>query len=299
VIRSTFDRLLHEPLHRSGQRALQLALGAMICFRVITEWPAISYLFGPHSIASIEPSVSSYLAAKAFSTDFRAHATLAIEAGLASCLALGFATRWATIALLLVVKIVFARQPWILDGGDNVVGVVLPYMCFLLPARTKNWHAGIRVWLHNLGVIAIIAQTCIIYWTAGFYKIQGSMWTGGTALYAISQVDLFSTPLSSAMFKNPWIVTICTYATMIHQIWFPIAIFTRLRPLWIAVGTMFHISIAILMGLLPFSIIMMGMEWVTLRDAEFAYLGRSLSRSRQFITRAIRLRPSLARAGQR
>lgn len=295
-MRAAFEVLSRAPLHRTGQRALQIAIGAMICFRLVTEWPVIDYLLGPHGIASVEQPATWFarVAARMFSTDLSARATLVLEGGLATCLVVGVSTRITTILLLAVVKVIQARQPWILDGGDNVVAVALLHMCLLLPAGPAPTRTRLTVWLHNLGIVGLIAQTCIIYVAAGFYKMQGSLWTNGTAPYAISQVDVFSIPVSRSLFMNHWATTVGCYVTMFYQVWFPIAVFTKLRHVWIATGTLFHVGIAVMMGLVPFSIVMIDLDWLALTDKEFAVVAQYLGRIRQ---RAATIWLSKAREG--
>ncbi|CAM5640144.1 HTTM domain-containing protein OS=Streptomyces antimycoticus OX=68175 GN=SSPO_050670 PE=4 SV=1 [Streptomyces antimycoticus] len=42
---------------------------------------------------------------------------------------------------------------------------------------------------HNGVLVVIMAEVCLLYATAGWYKIQGSRWQDGTALYYPLQLD--------------------------------------------------------------------------------------------------------------
>ena len=46
--------------------------------------------------------------------------------------------------------------------------------------------------VHNGALLVIMAEVCLIYATAGWYKIQGSRWQDGTALYYPLHLDYFS-----------------------------------------------------------------------------------------------------------
>ena len=59
------------------------------------------------------------------------------------------------------------------------------------------------------------------------------------------------------------------YGTVFFQLYFPIAIFSRVRLLWIGVGVVMHLMIAITMGLFTFSCVMIGLEMFLLRDDEY------------------------------
>jgi uncharacterized membrane protein YphA (DoxX/SURF4 family) len=146
------------------------------------------------------------------------------------------------------------------------------YLIFALPAGTTVRPGSLGVWIHNVAVLAIGAQLAILYFTSGFMKLNGYTWHHGTALYLISQVEWFSLPSTRDWFKDPTLVTIASYATMVFQVWFPIAIVSPLRRLFVAVGIAFHIGIAITMGLVTFSTIMIGLELFLLRDADFERL---------------------------
>ena len=46
--------------------------------------------------------------------------------------------------------------------------------------------------VHNAALFVIMAEACLIYATAGWYKIQGSRWQDGTAVYYPLHLDYFS-----------------------------------------------------------------------------------------------------------
>lgn len=46
--------------------------------------------------------------------------------------------------------------------------------------------------VHNAALMIIMAEACLIYATAGWYKIQGSRWQDGTAVYYPLHLDSFS-----------------------------------------------------------------------------------------------------------
>ncbi|KIF06711.1 membrane protein, partial [Streptomyces sp. RSD-27] len=74
--------------------------------------------------------------------------------------------------------------------------------------------------LHNAGMLVIMAEVCLIYATAGWYKIQGSRWQDGTALYYPLRLDYF-TPwpgLSGALAGSGVAVLLLTYGTVLVQV---------------------------------------------------------------------------------
>jgi predicted DCC family thiol-disulfide oxidoreductase YuxK len=118
--------------------------------------------------------------------------------------------------------------------------------------------------------MAIAAQLMILYVTSGFMKATGEPWSSGVALYNISQVDSFSLPALRDLFKNPYVTTLASYSAMFFLIWFPVAMFSRFKLLWLAMGISFHIGIGTFMGLVTFSSIMISLELFFITDEEHA-----------------------------
>ena len=264
-----------EPRQRIGIRTLQVAIGGVFIFRAFTELPFANYLYGINGIADdIEYAklygdfVGGYLDAF-FQLDFAAHTLLMVLAVCGICYVVDFNIRLITFLSIPIFNIIVERNNAIADGGDNITQLVLIYMLLLIPAGKKAKEGSLRVWFHNLGVIAIGAQIMILYFTAGFMKITGETWTSGIALFNVSQAEVFSLPAIREIFKNPYISTIASYTTIIFLIWFPIAMFSRLKLAWIFIGILFHLGILGFMGLVTFGVTMIGMELFFITDAEY------------------------------
>jgi hypothetical protein len=261
------------PRHRTGSRLLQVAVGLMIWFRLATEFRFASYFWGPHGVGQgkvqvFGPWIGRHLDV-AFHTELGTRVVLLVLAAAAVGLIAGRFTRVAAGSALLVEFLLEARLPELLDGGDNITRIILLYMIFLLPPRAAGRPGGLGTFLHNVAVLAIGAQLCVVYITAGFMKANGLRWSQGTALYLVSQIDWFSLPSSRWIFRNPFITTFATYGTVFFQLWFPIVIFSRLKTLWVLMGIGLHLGIAYTMGLVPFSTVMIGLELFLLDDRQW------------------------------
>src|SRR4030095_5031369 len=92
----------------------------------------------------------------------------------------------------------------------------------------------------------------------------------GIALYNISQVDTFSLPALRGLFKNPYLTTLASYSAMFFLMWFPMAMFSRFKLLWLAMGISFHLGIGTFMGLVTFSTVMISLELFFITDEEHA-----------------------------
>ncbi|WP_259454181.1 HTTM domain-containing protein [Streptomyces ginkgonis] len=145
--------------------------------------------------------------------------------------------------------------------------------------------------IHNATLLVIMFQVCLIYATAGWYKIQGSRWQDGTAVYYPMQLDYF-TPwpaLTDALSNSGLVVMALSYGTVFVQVAFLFALLNRRAKnvlLVLMIGE--HIGIAVLMGLPFFSLAMIAMDAVFLPTAFLLWLGSRTVRVRD---RLLRRRP--------
>jgi hypothetical protein len=279
-------------LHRRGVRYFRAMIGAALLFRVVTEIRYAAVLWGPGGFGygSQRRAFGDTLGAVldgAFEHPFGAHLFLCAEGLAAICLLVGRWERGAGAVAWLCVFCVGTRLPDLLDGGDNACTLALMFSVLLLPHRAAR-PGRFTTWCHNIGIALLWFQICLLYFTAGTMKLAGGVWRDGTALYYISNVKWFAHPWSMAIFKYALPATIAAYATMIHQIWFPVAVFTRLRLFWLAFGMTFHLAIAVLMGLVTFSCFMIALELVLIDDRQYAWLTDRLARGRRWCLAPLR-----------
>lgn len=291
-VREVWRWLADEPHQRQGIRLLQVSIGLMLLFRVFTEAPFAAYLWGPKGLGSAGSTVwvlgaLGSLLDRAFTTEAGTYGVLLVMACGAIGLITGYFTRVSTLLSLITFFLIEQRLLEIPDGGDNITRLVLTYMVFLLPAHAQPKRGSLRVWLHNVAVLAIILQVVILYATSGMMKAYGDRWHHGIAMYYISQVEWFSLPGLREMFKNPLTTMVSTYVPMFYQIFFPIALLSRIKIPWLLIGILFHISIAVFMGLVTFSTVMIGLELYLITDLEYermqAWARKSLSRSQRAV----------------
>ncbi|GGZ03980.1 HTTM domain-containing protein [Streptomyces nitrosporeus] len=136
---------------------------------------------------------------------------------------------------------------------------------------------------HHGALFVIMAEVCLIYATAGWYKIQGSLWQDGTALYYPLKLDYF-TPwqgVSDLLASSALIVLALTYVTVIVQVAFPFTLLNRKAKnvlLVLMIGE--HAGIAVLLGLPFFSMAMISVDAVFLPTVFLVWLGDKVSRGR-------------------
>ncbi|MGW3954086.1 HTTM domain-containing protein [Streptomyces sp. NPDC004752] len=251
-------------------------------------------------------------------------------------LLLGWRTRTASLLFMMGVLAIQNRNPFMGDGGDNVIHLMAIYLVFtrcgrvwsLDARRTAHTRAGGReggrdvvgivMWAFFTGVLAvatglgklntgwalllwgfafaqlawwlvrhhgpteprtvmemvgnlvhagamfvIAAQVCLIYAASGWYKIQGSFWQDGTALYYVLHLnDITPWPaVSHAVAQSSLIVLLLTYGTVIVEVAFPFTLFnSRVRTVVVAIMMSMHAGIGILLGLPFFALAMIAAD---------------------------------------
>lgn len=171
------------------------------------------------------------------------------------------------------------------DQGDNMFRIALILMFFADPAARwsidarrrakREWFpAGssgnqIGTVLHNLSLIALTAQVAFVYGSGGLFKAQGSPWAHGYAVYDPLQTMRFGTwPVLSDLI-TAWgpMVAIGTWGSILLQGAFLLALLSRPTRLIALFGILgFHIMIGVLMGLPWFSLTMIAIDSIFIRD---------------------------------
>ncbi|MEU9208793.1 HTTM domain-containing protein [Streptomyces sp. NPDC048415] len=137
--------------------------------------------------------------------------------------------------------------------------------------------------VHNAALLVIMAEACLIYATAGWYKIQGSRWQDGTAVYYPLHLDYFSPwpALSDLLAANGTMVMLVTYGTVIVQVAFPFTLFNRrVKNVLLAAMMTEHAVIAVVLGLPFFSLAMIAADAVFLPTSFLRRLGGWAARAR-------------------
>jgi hypothetical protein len=139
---------------------------------------------------------------------------------------------------------------------------------------------------HNAGLLVIMAQVCFIYATAGWYKVQGTRWQDGTAVYYPLKLDYF-TPwpgLADMMAGNGTMIMLLGYGTVFVQVAFPFTLFNRrLKNVLLTIMIIDHASIAVIMGLPFFSAAMISADLVFLPTVFLVWAGAKVTGAKNLL----------------
>lgn len=204
---------------------------------------------------------------------------------------LGWRTRFITPFVGFFYLSLVSNSTVLADGGDNLVRITLFFFIFmdlsqhwsldaLRKKRQLQTHPGKQPWiptwfstpLHNAGVILCAYQIMVVYVTSGIYKSQGAEWLNGTALYYSMTVDVFNVQplLSQLMWQSTLFVAVGTFLSIWVQLLFPLMVIwrpTRIFALLFLLGM--HFSIGLFLGIWPFSLPMMALDLLFVRDSSW------------------------------
>ncbi|OIQ19130.1 MAG: hypothetical protein BM556_07545 [Bacteriovorax sp. MedPE-SWde] len=143
--------------------------------------------------------------------------------------------------------------PSIADGGCAIILIFYFYSTLFTNGSTE-----VKKFINNFILLLIQLQVCFIYLSAGLAKANGKLWTRGVATYYALQVDQFSLPIvQGSLAKSSLFITLSSLGTLIFQLSFPYLVWNKkTRPLVILIGSLIHLQISLLMGLITFGFIM-------------------------------------------
>ncbi len=212
---------------------------------------------------------------------------------LAVAFILGWRTRIVTPILFVFYAGIVAQNVTIADGGNYFLRIMLIYLVFADVSRRWSLDARRRsrknlkesetgTVLHNLALCLVVGQLCMVYLEAGLYKVQGTLWQNGTAMYYPLQSQAYGVfPWVSDLATHfTWAVVLVTYFSVLIQIAFTFMLFNKITRRIALVGILaMHLGIALLMGLPFFSGVMASADAVLVSGATWivivGWLGRS------------------------
>lgn len=195
------------------------------------------------------------------------------------------------------------------DQGDNMYRIALLSLIFAdsasrwsLDARrrarvtvdpTKNF--VVRVWQgerllpewltnisHNLVLVSMTLHVCMVYASGALYKAGGEPWQQGYAIYNPLHVERFGPWPELSALLTTWApaVTVISWSSIIIQMCFPMMLLNRISRVIGLFGILsFHIGIAVLMGLPWFSLAMIAIDSIFIRDVTWRRMAAFVKRA--------------------
>ncbi|BAK18149.1 hypothetical protein SSIL_3726 [Solibacillus silvestris StLB046] len=270
-----------------GSSILRIGIGLVILYNYSINYSQRHFLWGSDGISKT-PNLNEYMNFSIYQfIDSTLYFDIIYHLGiiLAFLFAVGYKTVYVSILNYIFVFSLQQENGLILDGGSNIMIIVLFYMIFMktnayfsLDSQKYKETDKQNFYLcsiHNMALLAIIAQLSILYLNSALYKVMGETWQNGTAIYNILQVKDFNLPwLTDLIISSDTLVVISTYVTLLVQLAFPFMLFNKYtKYLMLLILVPMHIGIAFAMGLLTFSFIMIILDSLLITDKDYKILG--------------------------
>jgi hypothetical protein len=275
--------------------ALRIVYGTSILAFLGTNLADRQYLWGVAS-GWVEPEAKRaghfFLFRMLFSKEnaFAFDVSYAILAILALLFLVGWQTRIVTPFLLLFWVGLASNSAVLTNGGDTIMRIALFFLIF----ANLSQHWSVDAWLrsraigfvltvprrltppswatnalHNAAVVVCGYQIMVVYVTSGIFKLQGEEWRNGTGFYYSLVLDVFRPfpGLSDLAWQVTLFVFVATFLSIWVQLLFPALVLwrpTRIVALVFLLGM--HFGIGLFLGLWPFSLAMIGLDLLFVRD---------------------------------
>lgn len=154
----------------------------------------------------------------------------------------------AVVVLLSVNLLLYYRHSYGLDGADqmSLLLIITLFLCYVF-ASDPN--------IQKIGVFFIAFQLSLSYTVAGIAKLFSKQWRSGLAIQGILSTYTYGMRFTrEKLTKNKFMCLTLCWLTIIMEIFFPLVIFLdpQITLIFLGFGFLFHLSIAIVMGLNDF-----------------------------------------------
>ncbi|HEX2178186.1 MAG TPA: HTTM domain-containing protein [Actinomycetota bacterium] len=287
-----------------GSSLLRLGLGGAVAYHFASSWPERRYLWGADGAHPLEifNRTNARLGPSLFAVQSEALFDVLYLAGLLVAIAylVGWHTRVVAIPFVVLTWSLLSRNPLALNGGDTLLFVTLPYLlfldssaCFSFDSRRKAAEprsanaSTVIAALHNLALVCLLVQLCIVYGANCYNKLLGDTWIDGTALGIVFRLAEYEPPLLAGFLAGSQFVQASIgYFTLAFEGAFPFLIWSRKgRVVAVVLAVLLHGGTILFMGLVAFGLRMIVYQTVLLSDDQYLRLagrrGVLARRSRQ------------------
>ena len=165
------------------------------------------------------------------------------------CFAIGYRTKLFQIILLVFYISLHMRNPYLLQGGDDLIRVMLLFSLFL--PLNAVWAVQTKPVKYNFIVPALVImfQILMVYWVSALMKTSPEWHSEGTALYYAFNLDCIQWPLSKYLLQFPALLQFLTPIIFYLEIIVPILFFIPFknnvfRLIGIGIFVVFQIGIS-------------------------------------------------------
>ena len=177
-------------------------------------------------------------------------------------LLVGYRTHIAAVAVFVLAVSFRHRNLFIANSGDQLAALVAFWMMFADSgaAWSVDARSGHGPWTRSWVLVHLRLQLCFVYGCSVLQKLTDPDWVNGEKMfYTAALVEDWTIPLTSLM-DHPVLFKGITWGSMVFELLFPLLVWNRrTRPWMLASAVLFHLGIAVLLGLPFFGLVMMAL----------------------------------------
>jgi len=206
-----------------GLAAFRISLGLLVLAdlafrgRDLTAFYTDAGMFPREALAASSPRLARFSLHTLTGSTAGQAALFALAACAAVALTVGYRTRLATAATAVLHASLYARNAYLMNGGDGLLilglflGVFVPlgrrWSVDALRREDGFWAADPPSQVATLGTATLLAQLVVVYLANASFKLQSDAWMGGTAVQAVLELGQFSVGLGPALTAYPTLLT--------------------------------------------------------------------------------------------
>jgi len=197
------------------------------------------------------------------------------------CVAFFLSWNYITAVLFLLLIINLNRIQFLMsNGGDSVVLMLAVWMIGMVDNPAKEERSRVvRYFIFNVAVLLCQVQVVLIYFVSGWDKVSSVVWRTGEAFAYIPHLDFMFNQGFTEFLSDSVTNAILSWMTIAFELTFVIAVWFGKTRLWVlAIGTVFHVMIAITLSIPDFAAVMIVSYLIFLKDSDYTRLRSHVTR---------------------
>jgi hypothetical protein len=238
----------------------RIAYGLLVISTLVLLRPDWLAWYGTHAWISlptmqmIEPGTRLNLFTIIPQTDGWIDALFWVFLGSAMLLTAGLLTRMNSVIVFLCLTSIQQRDLFITHGGDTFLRVAGFFLIFAPAGAALSVDRLIRIWRGKEGALVppqspwaqrmIQIQLSLLYFASFCWKLKGTAWLQGSALFYVYHVDALRRLPVPVWLLRPAILKLGTWAAIALEFSLGVLIWVKqLRYTLLALGLLFHLSL--------------------------------------------------------
>ena len=223
-----YNRLInHISIDSRALSLMRIAIGLVLICDIILRLPFAQAFYGPNGIYPtkdfyVQSAWFNQLSFHLLGGEALQYALLVMHLFIAVLLLLGIQTRWATVICWVLLVSSHNRNPFILQGGDDLLRLVLFWCIFLPWGRHFNYKKQEKpIAINGMAAWALILQVLSVYFYSAMMK--GPEWhTHFSAVWFAYQLDSITYPLATYLLNFPQLLKVLTLLAFLFELLIPL-----------------------------------------------------------------------------